>query len=53
MANLKTIDSVIEEAKKSYLRIRVGALIVHRNKIISKGHNYSKKGYIGRNECPL
>lgn len=51
--SLQAIDLAINEANKSYLKVRVGAVIMYRNKIISQGHNYTKHGYIRKNDCPL
>ena len=34
------IDVAVNEAKKSNMNNRYGAIIIHRNKVISTGHNY-------------
>lgn len=47
----KFIDIVTQEAEKSYLKVKVGAILIYRNKIISKGHNSLKKGFIGNKKC--
>jgi deoxycytidylate deaminase len=49
----KFVDLAISEAQKSYLEVRVGALLIYQNKIISKGYNRSKRGFIKNYSSPL
>ena len=49
----KFIDIARQEAEKSYLEVRVGAILIHGNKIIFKGHNFVKRGFIRNKYCSL
>lgn len=44
-----------EEALKSSMRVRVGAVLVYRNKIISTGYNRNRNNKIhtSNNQCLL
>lgn len=47
------INVCLQEARKSNIKIKVGAILVYRNKIVSRGHNYIKKGFVRNFCCPL
>lgn len=47
------IDLCVEEANKSNMKIKVGAILIHRGKVISKGFNYIKRGFIRTKYCLL
>ena len=49
----KFIDIVTAEAQKSYLEVRVAALLIYQGKIVSKGYNRSKRGFIKNYSSPL
>jgi hypothetical protein len=34
------VSIAVEEARKSHMSQKYGAVLIYRNKIISKGHNY-------------
>ena len=37
------VQLAIEEANKSLMKTKYGSIIVHRNRVISKGYNYHTK----------
>jgi deoxycytidylate deaminase len=41
--NNKLLKAAIQEAEKSTYSHRVGAIIYYRDRVISRGHNYSQK----------
>lgn len=45
----KFIKMAIAEAEKSYLQVKVGALLLHRNKVMAIGHNRIRRGFIDDN----
>jgi deoxycytidylate deaminase len=47
------MEEAILQAKKSNLKHRYGAVLMHRNKIISTGYNYQTKLTGINKNCPL
>jgi deoxycytidylate deaminase len=43
-------ETLLQEANKSYMNIKVAAVLLHRDRIIAKGHNGMKHKYI-KNNC--
>lgn len=47
------MEIAIDQARKSTMKHRYGAVLLYRNKVISTGYNYDTKlSYLNKN-CPL
>ena len=53
MVNQEFINQAYLEALKSPMATNYGAIIVYKNKIISKGHNYYKSNMSNSLKCCL
>jgi deoxycytidylate deaminase len=47
------MELAINQAKKSSMKHRYGAILLHRNKVISSGYNYDTKLSDLNKNCPL
>jgi hypothetical protein len=47
------MDDAKKEALKSSMKSKYGAILIHRNKIISRGHNYDTHIHTDKKSCPL
>lgn len=50
MVNLHFVKEAVEIAKKSPMRSKFGAILVHRNKIVSRGYNTYKTKISSKNK---
>lgn len=49
----KFVDLALENALKSPLKKRFGAVIIHQNKVVSQGHNIDTFRDMGERSCIL